>query len=397
MLTGKRIVLGVSGGIAVYKAVDLVSRLKKQHADVRVVMTKNACEFVAPLSFETLSANQVYTSSFEKAWEIEHISLQKYADLLILAPATANIIGKYAHGIADDLLSTTLMANTAPVLIAPAMNAQMYRSPANQANLQILRDRGVHFIGPDSGFLACGDEDIGRMSAPEAIVDAAIALLNPKRDLEGVRVLVTAGPTREMIDPVRYLSNRSTGKMGYAIAEAARDRGAEVTLISGPCDLEKPVGMNVIDITSSQDLYDAVTGNISDMDIAIQAAAPADYTPASVSQVKLKKSDDDMSIPLKRTKDIAKAIGDKKKPNQVFVIFAAETNDVLSNAKGKLQKKHADLVVANDVTAAGAGFAGDTNIVTLISADDQISLPLMQKRDVADAILDRAIAIFEAK
>ncbi len=393
MLSGKRVVLGVSGGIAAYKAAEIVSRLKKQRADVRVVMTQNATQFIAPLTLETLSGNQVYVSQFEKAWEIEHISLQKFADLVIVAPATANIIGKYACGIADDLLSTTLMAARAQVLIAPAMNAEMYKSAAHQANLQVLQGRGVRFIGPDTGFLACGDEDIGRMSSPEAIVLAATQLLCPVRDLAGKKVLVTAGPTREMLDPVRFLSNRSTGKMGYAIAEAAASRGAEVVLVSGPVDLDAPQGVERVSITSTQDLFEAVTARAAQMDIVIQAAAPADYTPLAVSPIKMKKADGDLTIPLKRTPDIAQAIGQTKRAGQVFVIFAAETNDVRDNARGKLDRKNADFVVANDVTQPGAGFAGDTNVVTIIGRDGEQALPMMSKRDVAEAILDRAAAL----
>ena len=395
MLTERRIVLGITGGIAAYKAAELVSRLKKAGAQVRVVMTKNAQQFIAPLTLETLSGQQVYSDSFEKAWEIEHISLQKYADLMIVAPATANILGKYAHGIADDLLSTTLMAMSAPVLIAPAMNAQMFGSAANQANMALLAARGVHFVGPERGFLACGDEDIGRMSEPSAIVEAAIALLGTVRgpDLLGKRVLVTAGPTREMIDPVRFLSNRSTGRMGYAIAEAAKRRGADVMLLSGPVSIDAPHGVELVSVVSADELCEQMVAHAPKADIVIQAAAPADYKPKSVSLQKIKKGEGDMAIALERTPDIASTIAKGKRSGQIFVIFAAETHNLIESAREKRLRKGADLVVANDVTAQGAGFAGDTNIVTIIGERGEVSLPLMRKLDVADAILDRCLAL----
>lgn len=393
MLSGKCVVLGVTGGIAAYKAAEIVSRLKKRGANVRVVMTGNAREFIAPLTFETLSANPVYTDSFEKAWEIRHISLAKSADLMLVAPATANIIGKLAHGIADDLLSTTLMAMPAPILFAPAMNAQMYRSAANQDNLRLLRSRGVRFIGPETGLLACGDDDIGRMSEPDTVVGEVIRLLCPRRDLEGRRVLVTAGPTREMIDPVRFLSNRSSGKMGYAIAEAARDRGALVTLVTGPVALAKPTGIGLIEIVSTLELYEAVTQGARDADAVIQAAAPADFRPLRVADQKIKKGAEDMALALTRNPDIAEALGKVKRPGQALVIFAAETNDMRENARGKLIRKNADLVVANDVTQEGAGFSVDTNRVTLIDREREEALPLMSKREVADKILDRVVGM----
>lgn len=390
-IRGVRIVLGVSGGIAAYKAVEIVSRLKKQGASVRVVMTKNACEFVAPLSFETLSGSQVYVSNFDKAWEIEHIALQKWADLMLVAPATANIIGKFAHGIADDLLSTTLMAMTCPVMLAPAMNANMYRSAANQSNIALLESRGVTMIGPGVGNLACGDDDIGRMSEPDEIVERIAQRLSQKLDFKGLRIMVTAGPTREMIDPVRFLSNRSSGKMGYAIAEAARDRGAEVVLVSGPVSLPEPPGLELVNITSTLELYDEVTSRAPMMNAVIQAAAPADFRPKNVSSIKIKKGAGDMALELVKNPDIARTLGERKAPGQVLVIFAAETNDVWENARGKLLKKNADMVIANDVTAPGAGFSVDTNLVTIIDSERQETLPLMQKRAVADAILDRVL------
>ena len=397
MLSGKCVVLGVTGGIAAYKACEIVSRLKKLHANVRVVMTEHACRFVAPLSFETMSGNQVYVSQFDKNWEIEHISLAKSADIMVVAPATANFIGKYACGIADDLMSTTVMAMTAPVLVAPAMNCAMWRSPATQQNLETLRQRGVKFVGPESGFLACGDTDVGRMSEPVKIVDEIMRLLTAPKDLTGKDVLVTAGPTREMIDPVRFLSNRSTGKMGYAIAEAARDRGAKVTLVTGPVSLPPVPGVEMVNITSTLDLYDEVTSRAKTADAVIQAAAPADFRPESVSSVKIKKNGEDMALRLAPNPDIAAALGQAKHEGQVLVAFAAETNDVLENAQKKLLKKNADMIVANDVTMPGAGFAGNTNCVTLITKENMESLPMMSKREVADAILDRVARISEAK
>ena len=396
MLKEKRIVLGVSGGIAAYKACDLVSRLKKRGAQVRVVLMKHACEFVPPLTFETLSGNPAYTDAFDRKFEIEHVALAKWADAVVIAPATANILAKMAAGIADELLSTTLLAATAPVLAAPAMNTAMWKNPATQANVKTLAERGVTFVGPESGVLACGDADVGRMSEPAQIVDALDALLNPPvRDLEGRRVLVTAGPTVERIDPVRYITNRSTGKMGYAIAEAAVARGAIVTLVSGPVELDAPKGAELVKIESSAQLCEAVLARASEMDAVIQAAAPADFTPETVAEKKIKKTGDGMSLKLVPTTDIAAELGRRKRPGQVLVAFAAETNDVEDNARGKLVRKNADLVVANDVTRPGAGFGADTNIVTLVTRDGLAPLPKQSKRAVADAILDRVRALME--
>ena len=389
MLKDKHIVLGVTGGIAAYKACDLVSRLKKQGAQVRVVLTANAAKFVPPLTFETLSGNPVVTDTFEPRKSLEHISLAKWADVYVIGPAAANCLATLAGGIADDLLSTTALAMTAPLLIAPAMNANMWRHPATQANFKTLVDRGAKSVGPMSGHLACGDDDVGRMAEPEQIVAALDALLNPRRDYEGRRVLVTAGPTVERIDPVRYITNRSTGKMGYAIAEAARDRGAEVVLVSGPVNLAAPSGMTVAKIESSAELCAAVLARGDWADVVIQAAAPADFAPAQVADSKIKKTGEGMVLTLKNTTDIARTLGERKRQGQVLVAFAAETDRVLENAKGKLAKKNADLIVANDVTREGAGFGVDTNVVTLISRQDEQALPVMSKRAVADAILDR--------
>ena len=393
MLEGKCVVLGVTGGIAAYKACEIVSRLKKLHANVRVVLTEHACRFVQPLTFETLSGNQVAVSAFEHSFEIEHISLAKAADLLLIAPATANIIGKMAHGIADDLLSTTAMAVVCPILIAPAMNCAMYRSAALQENLETLKGRGVLTVGPESGHLACGDEDIGRMSEPETIVARVGELLRGQDDLAGKHVLVTAGPTREMVDPVRFLSNRSSGKMGYAIAEAAARRGARVTLVSGPVALERPRGVETVPITSTLDLYREGTERAKSADLVIQAAAPADFRPLEAARHKIKKTGEGMTLQLTPNPDVAAQLGRDKHEGQVLVAFAAETDDLIANARKKLDKKNADMVVANDVTQPGAGFAGDTNRVTLVTRSDARELPLMSKRDVADAILDRALEL----
>ena len=393
MLEGKCVVLGVTGGIAAYKACEIVSRLKKLHANVRVVLTEHACRFVQPLTFETLSGNQVAVSAFEHSFEIEHISLAKAADLLLIAPATANIIGKMAHGIADDLLSTTAMAVVCPILIAPAMNCAMYRSAALQENLETLKGRGVLTVGPESGHLACGDEDVGRMSEPETIVARVCELLRGQDDLAGKHVLVTAGPTREMVDPVRFLSNRSSGKMGYAIAEAAARRGARVTLVSGPVALERPRGVETVPVTSTLDLYREVTERAKSADLVIQAAAPADFRPIEAARHKIKKTGEGMTLQLTPNPDVAAQLGRDKHEGQVLVAFAAETDDLIANARKKLDKKNADMVVANDVTQPGAGFAGDTNRVTLVTRSDARELPLMSKRDVADAILDRALEL----
>lgn len=389
MLRDKRIVLGVTGGIAAYKACDLVSKLKKQGAQVRVVLTKHAAQFIPPLTFEALSGSPALMDTFAPRSEMEHIALAKWADAFVIAPATANCLAKLANGIADDLLSTTALAMTAPLLIAPAMNANMWRHPATRQNMETLLARGAHVAGPDSGHLACGDEDVGRMSEPAQIVEAVRQMLCPRRDFEGRRVLVTAGPTVERIDPVRYITNRSTGKMGYAIAEAAKARGAETVLISGPVHLSAPAGVERVQVESSAQLCEAVLSRGAWADIVIQAAAPADFRPAQAAAQKIKKTGEAMCIALEPTTDIAAELGRRKPAGQILVAFAAETNDVLANAQGKLARKNADLVVANDVSRSDAGFGVDTNAVTLISRTDVRPLPLMSKRAVADAILDR--------
>ena len=397
MLKDKQIVLGVTGGIASYKACDLTSRLVKAGAKVRVVLTENAAKFVPPLTFETLSGNAASTDTFAPRRELEHIALAKWADAFLIAPATANCLAKLANGIADDLLSTTALAMTAPLLIAPAMNSNMWRHPATQANLKTLIGRGARTVGPGVGRLACGDDDVGRMAEPSEIVEALDAMLNTRQDLAGVRVMVTAGPTVERIDPVRYITNRSTGKMGYAIAEAARDRGAEVTLVSGPVNLAAPAGVERVSIQSSADLCAAVLSRGEWADVVIQAAAPADFTPETTAESKIKKTGEGMILRLKNTTDIAAELGRRKRPGQILVAFAAETDDMVENAKGKLSKKNADMVVANDVSRADAGFGVDTNAVTLITAGGEKALPLMSKREVADGILDAVVALRQGK
>ena len=389
MLSGKCVVVGVTGGIAAYKTCEVVSRLKKLHADVRVIMTKNATEFVSPLTFQSLSHNPVSVDTFAniQTWEIEHIALAQRADVFVIAPATANIIGKLACGIADDMLSTTVMATHAPVLIAPAMNTAMLENAATQQNMRTLSERGMCFIAPGTGMLACGTSGAGRMSEPSQIVDEIVRTLRPREDFAGLSVVVTAGPTAEPLDPVRYITNRSSGKMGYAIAEAAHARGAHVTLISGPTAIQPPKGVDFVRIGTTQELYDAVLGH-ADADVVIQAAAPADYRAREISPTKIKRTGDSLMIELVPNPDIAAALGARKHPGQTLVGFAAETNNVIENAQGKLKRKSLDLIVANDVTRAGAGFDVDTNIVTLIDGEGMKELPMMTKREVADGILD---------
>lgn len=398
MLKGKHVVLGVTGGIAAYKACEVVSRLRKLHAEVDVIMTENATRLVQPLTFETLSNRPVCVDTFSRieSWDVKHISLAQKADIMVVAPATANLMAKLAHGIADDMLSTTLLATKAPILLAPAMNTGMWTAAVTQQNLHILRERGVQTVGPDSGFLACGDTGSGRMSEPVDIVDAIQSILCPKQDLKGLNVLVTAGPTVERIDPVRYLTNDSSGKMGYAIAEAARQRGAHVTLVSGPVHIPAPLGVTVVPVTSTMSLYECMMEYCGQQDIIIQAAAPADYRVEHIADQKIKKqSGESFTLTLVENPDIAKAVGQRKHAGQVLVGFAAETQNVLENAQSKLEKKNLDLIVANDVTAEGAGFGVDTNIVTLITKEGSVSLLKMSKREVAEQILDRALALHQ--
>ena len=390
------VVLGVTGGIAVYKACELLRLLQKRGIDVFVVMTQNACRFVAPLTFETLSGHPVAVDTFDRpqTWEVEHIALAKRADLFLIAPATANIMGKMACGIADDMLSTTVMATRAPVLVAPAMNTGMWENAAVQQNVKTLRARGVEIVAPVSGHLACGDSGAGKLEDVAVIAERACELLFAKKDMEGLRVMVTAGPSREALDPVRYISNRSSGKMGYAIAQAAQKRGAEVTLLSGPVAIEAPQGVKLVPFTTTQELLDRASELAREQDLLIQAAAPADYRAKEVAPQKIKKQGGEpMTFTLVENPDVAATLGKAKRSGQVFVGFAAETNDVLAHARDKLARKNLDMIVANDVTRPGAGFDVDTNIVTLITKDGQEALPMMSKAEVAQRILDHALAL----
>lgn len=392
MLKDKTVVIGVSGGIAVYKCLDVISRLRKLGVNVNVIMTKSATEFVAPLSFQSLSQNYVVCDMFEdpKTWDVEHISLAKRADVFLIAPATANVIGKIANGIADDMLTTTVMATKGKVLIAPAMNTNMYENPIVQRNISILKELGYNFVEPESGRLACGDTGKGKLATPETIVNEVVNLLTQNQDLKGKNIIVTAGPTMESIDPMRFISNRSTGKMGYSIAAQAIKRGAEVTLISGPTNLTPPQNLKkLIRIESAEDMYNAVLNNMDENQIIIKSAAVADYKPKNYSDKKIKKTDDDLSIELDRNKDIAYEIG-KIKKDKILVGFAAETNDLTENAKGKVKKKNLDFIVANDLTKEGAGFGVDTNIVKIIDKEGHITeYPKMTKDEVANVILDK--------
>ncbi len=392
---GKTVVLGITGGIAAYKSAELVSRMRKAGLEVYCILTAHGAEFITPLTLETLSAHPVVTDMFrrEQPWEVEHISLAKRADVFVIAPATANIIAKMANGIADDMLSTTVMATKAPIVMAPAMHTNMYQHPATRKNLRILEERGCRIVGPDSGSLACGDEGLGRMSQPEEIFKTVEALLQP-RGMEGLRVLVTAGPTREPIDPVRYISNRSSGKMGYAIAREALERGAEVTLVTGPVSIAPPVGAKVVRVETTGEMYEACLAFFPQADICIKAAAPADFRPTERAGQKIKKMPGQLPrVDLVENPDIAAELGRIKKSGQTLVIFAAETQDLLTHAREKLEKKGADLMVANDVSRKDAGFDADTNAVTLMTREETWELPLMLKTHVAAALLDAVLAV----
>ena len=386
----KCVVVGVSGGVAVYKALDVISRLRKKDVEVHVIMTKSTTEFVTPLSFQSLSQNMVIIDMFAepKAWEIQHISLAKKADLMLIVPATANIIGKVANGIADDMLSTTIMATKAPVVFCPAMNTNMYENPIVQRNINLLKEFGYEFIEPASGRLACGDEGKGKLQDTEIIAEETLRRLHSTKDLLGKKVVVTAGPTMVPIDPVRILTNRSSGKMGYSIAEEARDRGAEVVLISGPTSLIKPNGIKVIDIKTNEDMFNAIKNEFKDADIVIKSAAVADYKAKNYSNEKIKKTGDDLNLIFERDRDILKTLGDMKE-NQILVGFAAESSNLKENAKGKLERKNLDYIVANDISNQETGFASDENKVTIISkSGEEVSLEKMSKREVAKNIFD---------
>lgn len=403
MLSNKTIIVGVTGGIAAYKACDVVSKLKKLNANIHVIMTESACEFVQPMTFQTLSNNFVINDMFKepKTWEVEHIELAKKADAFLIVPATANFIGKLAAGIADDMLTTTVMATRAPVIIAPAMNTNMYTNRIVQANMDKLGDLGYRFIDPASGRLACGDIGAGKLADVDDILAFIVNFFEKEseaKDLAGRRIMISAGPTIEAIDPVRYITNRSSGKMGYAIAKRAVARGAQVTLVSGKTDLEVPEGLaKFISIESADDLYENLVGEFDSNDVVIQSAAVADYKPKSYSDKKIKKKDSDLRIDLCRNKDIAQELG-KIKGNKVLVGFAAETNDVLENAAKKIKKKNLDFIVANDLTMQGAGFSTETNIVKIIEADGRIKeYPKLLKSEVGDIILDKVRDILENK
>ena len=395
MLTGKTILLGVTGGIAAYKAAALSSALVKLHASVEVVMTEHATKFIAPLTFEQLTGNRVSVDTFDRNFvhQVEHISLARRTDLVMIAPATANVCAKLAHGIADDMLTTTVLACRCPKLIAPAMNTNMFENPITQDNLETLRHYGWEVIAPASGRLACGDVGAGKLPEPETLLWHILRVLALPHDLAGKKVLVTAGPTQEPLDPVRYLTNHSTGKMGCALAKMAMLRGAEVTLVAGPLAVEPPPFVEVVNITTAQDMFDAVTSRANDMDFIFKAAAVADYTPAEVAEDKVKKKDGDLSIPLRRTRDILQYLGDHRRDGQVLCGFSMETRDMLENSKAKLEKKHVDMICANNLKVAGAGFGTDTNVVTLITKDGVTELPLQSKDDDANAILDAALRL----
>ena len=389
MLKGKTVLLGVSSSIAAYKAASLASMLVKQHADVHVLMTANATQFISPVTFETLTGHKALVDTFDRNFQfsVEHVSLAKLADVVMIAPATANVIAKLAHGLADDMLTTTVLACNCPKLISPAMNTRMYENPVTQDNLDILRGYGWQVVEPASGYLACGDTGAGKLPEPEELLDWILQTSSREKDMQGLRVLVTAGPTQEALDPVRYLTNHSSGKMGYAIAKAASRRGAQVTLVTGPTALSRPRFMEVAEIVSAADMFREVTERAPEQDIIIKAAAVADYTPEQVAEDKLKKKDGEMSIPLRRTQDILQYLGDHRRENQFLCGFSMETRDMLENSRKKLEKKHVDMIAANNVKEAGAGFAVDTNLLTLITRDGEKALPLMSKDDAADALL----------
>ena len=395
MLTGKTVLLGVTGGIAAYKAAALASALVKQHASVEVVMTEHATKFIAPLTFEQLTGNRVSVDTFDRNFvhQVEHISLARRSDLVMIAPATANVCAKLAHGIADDMLTTTVLACRCPKLIAPAMNTTMFENPVTQDNLETLRRYGWEVIAPASGRLACGDVGAGKLPEPETLLLHILRVLAKPHDLAGRRVQVTAGPTREPLDPVRYLTNRSTGKMGCALAKQAMLRGALVTLVAGPLSVEPPPFVEVVPVETARDMFDAVTSRASEMDFIFKAAAVADYTPAEVAADKVKKSDGELSIPLRRTQDILQYLGDHRRAGQVLCGFSMETRDLLENSRKKLEKKHLDMICANNVKVAGAGFGTDTNVITVLTADGATELPLQSKDDDADAILDIALRL----
>ena len=399
MLKGKSVLLGVTGSIAAYKIAYLASALKKLHAEVHVLMTKNATNFITPITFESLTGTKCLVDTFDRnfQFQVEHVSIAKKADVVMIAPASANVIGKLAHGIADDMLTTTIMACKCKKFISPAMNTNMFENPILQDNLKTLEHYGYEVIQPASGYLACGDTGAGKMPEPETLLSYILREIAAEKDLEGKKVLVTAGPTQESIDPVRYITNHSSGKMGYALAKAAMLRGADVTLVSGPCSITPPPFVKVVPVVTAKDMFDAVTFVSAEQDIIIKAAAVADYRPKQVFDEKVKKQDKEMSIELKKTDDILKYLGEHRTPQQFLCGFSMETQNMIGNSRAKLGKKHLDMVAANNLKVAGAGFQGDTNVLTLITQDEDVSLQLMSKEDAANVILDKILSIMKER
>lgn len=395
MLNGKTIVLGVTGSIAAYKIAGLASMLVKQHADVHVIMTKNACNFINPITFETLTKHKCLVDTFDRNFEfsVKHVSLAQAADVFLIAPASANVIGKIANGICDDMLTTTVCATRKPVLISPAMNTGMFENPIVQDNLKKLARFGYHIIQPAVGRLACGDVGTGKMPSEEELFNNILLAIAKEKDLKGKRILISAGPTQEAIDPVRYITNHSSGKMGYALAKMAKLRGADVTLVSGPVSITAFPGIEVVDVTSAADMYDAITTRSSQADIVVMCSAVADYTPTLYSEQKVKKSDGDLSIALSRTKDILKNLGENKREGQIVVGFSMETENLIENSQAKLQKKNVDMICANSISTDKTGFGVDTNKVTLIFKNCVEELPLCSKEETADMILDQIIKL----
>ena len=394
MLKGKTVILGISGSIAAYKIASLASALVKKHCDVHVIMTQYATNYINPITFETLTGNKCLIDTFDRNFDfsVEHVSLAKRADAVLVAPASANVIAKMAHGIADDMLTTTLLACQCPMIVAPAMNTRMFKNPIVQDNIKVLKRYGMEVIDPACGYLACGDTGEGKMPEPELLLQYLLKALTEKKDLEGLNVLVTAGPTREVIDPVRYITNHSTGKMGYAVARAAAMRGAKVILVSGPTAITPPPFVEVVDVVSAEDMFQAVTTRAPKQDIIIKAAAVADYRPAVVATEKVKKKDGEMSIALERTKDILGYLGEHKKEGQFLCGFSMETENMLENSIAKLEKKNLDMIIANNLKVEGAGFGTNTNVVTVITKKGGEELPLMSKDEVADQILDAILS-----
>lgn len=399
MLKGKTVLLGVTGSIAAYKIAYLASALKKLHAEVHVLMTKNATNFITPITFESLIGTKCLVDTFDRnfQFQVEHISIAKKADVAMIAPASANVIGKLAHGIADDMLTTTLMACKCKKFISPAMNTNMFENPILQDNLKTLEHYGYEVIQPASGYLACGDTGAGKMPEPETLLSYILREIAKEKDLKGKKVLVTAGPTQEAIDPVRYITNHSSGKMGYALAKAAMLRGAEVTLVSGPCSITPPPFVKVVPVVTAKDMFDAVTSVSAQQDIIIKAAAVADYRPLKVFDEKVKKKDEEMSIALEKTDDILNYLGEHRTKEQFLCGFSMETQNMIGNSRAKLGKKHLDMVAANNLKVEGAGFQGDTNVLTLITQDEDVSLQLMSKEDAANVILDKILSVMKER